>query len=319
MKISLDQLPIVSDMWNTVTHIRGRGNGKEKAVIPTTDIQRRQLSAIKLVDCRTVEDTAIITGVVSIKNSSSISTSINSSIHISISSSINSNNILININSSNSNSISNRYDTGPIRKVHPNGTVTVNRKVVYYTANNEHATRFMQQIPDFFNFARAAPAAPVPPYTTAIPPALRQRLKQIMKKKIPPRKINPVSQHQAADSNEWSKQEQGYRQRNTLDYSLSSTSSPYDDNRRSDAAEISPQRVDFDDVIEIDSQAEDDYVYPKEDLNDLETFSAEVRNEIQNRRQPPKPRIPTVSPLLPTLKPIVLPPAGYLFKNANVG
>lgn len=254
----------------------------------------------------------------------------------------------------------------------------------------------MQQIPDFFNFARAAPAAPVPPYTTAIPPALRQRLKQIMKKKVPPRKINPVSQHQAANSNEWSKQEQGYRQRNTLDYSLSSTSSPYDDNRRydmhiereeqrpsmsprqqpaepdnaasyaagkprnealhnvdssgfllaqmttasppsnsspptlqshvasdnsirSDAAEISPQRVDFDDVIEIDSQAEDDYVYPKEDLNDLETFSAEVRNEIQNRRQPPKPRIPTVSPLLPTLKPIVLPPAGYLFKNANVG
>lgn len=60
---------------------------------------------------------------------------------------------------------------------------------------------------------------------------------------------------------------------------------------RSDAAEISPQRVDFDDVIEIDSQAEDDYVYPKEDLNDLETFSAEVRQtfwipEKQNHTTP---------------------------------
>ncbi|KAK6013723.1 Kunitz/Bovine pancreatic trypsin inhibitor domain protein, partial [Ostertagia ostertagi] len=87
-----------------------------------------------------------------------------------------------------------RYDTGPIQRRHPNGTITVNRQVIFYTGSHPPRMDFIQQLPGLLDFSRAQfvpPTPPPAPQTTTMPSLLRRRLKQLMKKKIPPRRIRP--------------------------------------------------------------------------------------------------------------------------------
>ncbi|KAK6051466.1 hypothetical protein COOONC_11028 [Cooperia oncophora] len=97
-----------------------------------------------------------------------------------------------------------RYDTGPIQVRHPNGSVTVNRQVIFYTGSQPPRLDFLQQIPGLIDISRVFSApqeypvlltSPPSPPTTALPLDLRRRLKELMKKKVPPRRIDPTVTH----------------------------------------------------------------------------------------------------------------------------
>ncbi|WKY11644.1 hypothetical protein Q1695_003317 [Nippostrongylus brasiliensis] len=260
-----------------------------------------------------------------------------------------------------------RYDTGPVRTVHPNGTITIKHDVYYYSPIRYVDTRREQQHMD---------QAPIPEQLAAeLPPELLQRLKQIMKAKVPPRRIYPGSPLQPTSlpnperSSErqqqiWgtafttpaaplqtfdSRQTPAYRpqsqsiassaqgyaegpqppssrsnpqgtsmngaafsQKNPVPMILPSYSPPgppaeYRETYRTNNLPTSPKRVDFDEVIAMDSEAEDDYVEPRDYPNYPSVPSYEHRKETST----PEPY--HVKSQLPpaTLKPIVHPPAGY--------
>ncbi|VDL81434.1 unnamed protein product [Nippostrongylus brasiliensis] len=259
------------------------------------------------------------------------------------------------------------YDTGPVRTVHPNGTITIKHDVYYYSPIRYLDTRRGQQHTD---------PAPIPEQLAAeLPPELLQRLKQIMKAKVPPRRIYPGSSPQPTSlpnperSSERQQQiwglalttpaaplqtfdhrqtlayrpqsqstgssAQGYTegpqppssrsnsqgtsmngaafsQRNPVPVILPSNSPPgppaeYRETYRTNNLPTSPKRVDFDEVIAMDSEAEDDYVEPRDYPNYPSVPSYEHRKETST----PEPY--HVKSQLPpaTLKPIVHPPAGY--------
>ncbi|KAK6036842.1 hypothetical protein COOONC_25653 [Cooperia oncophora] len=77
---------------------------------------------------------------------------------------------------------------------------------------------------------------------------------------------------------------------------------------------ISRPKVDFDEVMAIDAQAEDDYEEPADDLSDSDMYigSVEVDDEPPST-PPPPPTNPPAPPTRPlsTIRPIVLPPAGH--------
>ncbi|VDM63443.1 unnamed protein product [Angiostrongylus costaricensis] len=81
-----------------------------------------------------------------------------------------------------------RYDTGPMRRTHPDGTVTINRQVIYITENRRPSMTLHQRLPGLIKFTHITPP---PPFSTMISPLLRQRLKKLMKEKVPPRTVNP--------------------------------------------------------------------------------------------------------------------------------
>ncbi|EYC21631.1 hypothetical protein Y032_0019g3934 [Ancylostoma ceylanicum] len=82
-----------------------------------------------------------------------------------------------------------RYDSGPVTKTHPNGTITINRQTIYIAENRQPRMRLVQHLPGLVEFTRITPP---PPFLTMIPPAVRRKLKKLKKMKVPPRVINPV-------------------------------------------------------------------------------------------------------------------------------
>uniref|UniRef100_A0A158P698 BPTI/Kunitz inhibitor domain-containing protein n=1 Tax=Angiostrongylus cantonensis TaxID=6313 RepID=A0A158P698_ANGCA len=81
-----------------------------------------------------------------------------------------------------------RYDTGPIKQTHPDGTVTINRQVIYITENRRPSMTLHQRLPGLIEFTHITPP---PPFSTMITPLLRRRLKKLMKEKVLPRTTNP--------------------------------------------------------------------------------------------------------------------------------
>ncbi|KIH61692.1 hypothetical protein ANCDUO_08029, partial [Ancylostoma duodenale] len=81
------------------------------------------------------------------------------------------------------------YDSGPVTKTHPNGTITINRQTIYIAENRQPRMRLVQHLPGLVEFTRITPP---PPFLTMIPPAIRRKLKKLKKMKVPPRVINPL-------------------------------------------------------------------------------------------------------------------------------
>ncbi|KAJ1345698.1 hypothetical protein KIN20_000289 [Parelaphostrongylus tenuis] len=92
-----------------------------------------------------------------------------------------------------------RYDTGPIERLNPDGSVTINRQVIYFTRTRTPTLTLQRILPGLVEFTHITPP---PPFSTMIAPSMQRRLKNLMKEKIPPRSISPpkptmlMSEHQ---------------------------------------------------------------------------------------------------------------------------
>ncbi|RCN37880.1 hypothetical protein ANCCAN_16209 [Ancylostoma caninum] len=125
-----------------------------------------------------------------------------------------------------------RYDSGPVTKTHPNGTVTINRQTIFIAENRQPRMRLVQHLPGLVEFTRITPP---PPFLTMIPPAIRRKLKKLKKMKVPPRVINPLPTQPAStasirneSSYRWSQSTSQMRNETSQRWSQSTARLQYD-------------------------------------------------------------------------------------------